>query len=214
MSTDGLMLSTLLDVLESVPAEGGGTRKAALSTDAVDVLFDRMSGVYMGAWVRALGETPLPDAKAAWAHELGGFSGNRDKMLSIAWALKNLPDYPPSAVQFRRLCEQAPRPASVQGQDTGGRAATAEERAALKQAMRDAVASMSPKVGSVQQGGRDYREWAKRIVRAWFADKTGGFVEGQDGHHHRPSKHALACAVDALGASSPDDAAAMLRLSA
>lgn len=81
----------------------------SLPTDLIDRLFQRLSGSYMAAWDRALGNTPLNDVKSAWAHELAEFS-SRESMTRIAWALDNLPDRPPSAPEFKRLCRSAPAP--------------------------------------------------------------------------------------------------------
>ena len=79
----------------------------SLPTEVIDRLFHRLSGSYMAAWDRAVGNTPLNDVKSAWAHELAEF-GRRESMARIVWALDNLPDRPPSAPEFKRLCRQAP----------------------------------------------------------------------------------------------------------
>jgi len=43
--------------------------------------------------------------KAHWARELGGYARN---LRPIAYALENLPEYPPTLPQFRALCRRAP----------------------------------------------------------------------------------------------------------
>lgn len=80
----------------------------SLPTDVIDRLFHRLSGAYMSAWERAIGNTPINDVKSAWAHELAEFGRSRDSLSRIVWALDNLPDRPPSAPEFKRLCRQAP----------------------------------------------------------------------------------------------------------
>ena len=51
----------------------------------------------------------MADVKTDWAEVLGGFTQNLE---AIAWALQHLPaDRAPTALQFRELCLQAPRPA-------------------------------------------------------------------------------------------------------
>jgi hypothetical protein len=204
------MLSTLLSVLESAPVAGGGVRNVSMSPEAIDVLFDRLAGVYMGAWMRAIGDMPINDVKSAWAHELGAFSGSKEKMLPVAWALKNLPsNYPPNAVQFRQLCEQAPKPqGQAVAQDEGGRPASPEERKRLREAIAGAVAHLSP--NAPPSSNTDWKAWAKHIIAAWYADVTGGFYAWHDGQHHRPSRYALALATQALGCASPEDAASSL----
>lgn len=82
----------------------------SLPTDLIDRLFQRLSGSYMAAWDRALGNTPLNDVKSAWAHELAEFGRSRESLGRIAWALDNLPDRAPSAPEFKRLCRSAPAP--------------------------------------------------------------------------------------------------------
>ncbi|KQP36119.1 hypothetical protein [Pseudorhodoferax sp. Leaf274] len=80
----------------------------SLPTEIIDRLFHRLSGAYMSAWDRAIGNTPINDVKSAWAHELSEFGRSRESMTRIGWALDNLPDRPPSAPEFKRLCRQAP----------------------------------------------------------------------------------------------------------
>ncbi|CAN7594197.1 hypothetical protein LJR039_004342 [Pseudorhodoferax sp. LjRoot39] len=82
----------------------------SLPNKAIDHLFQRLSGAYMAAWDRALGNSPLNDVKSAWAHELAEFGRSHEAMTRIAWALDNLPDHPPSAPAFKRLCRSAPAP--------------------------------------------------------------------------------------------------------
>jgi hypothetical protein len=83
---------------------------SALSIEAVDRIFNRLAGTYMGAWDRFLGATPILDAKTIWANELGIFSASRTSMERIAWALSNLPERPPNVIEFKKLCQQAPAP--------------------------------------------------------------------------------------------------------
>lgn len=45
---------------------------------AIDRLFARLHATYGAAWDRAMGSVPVADAKAAWAHELGGFAFRSD----------------------------------------------------------------------------------------------------------------------------------------
>ena len=50
---------------------------------------------------------PIMDVKTEWGHELSGF---RDHPDAIAYALCNLPDRPPTVLQFREICRKAPPP--------------------------------------------------------------------------------------------------------
>jgi hypothetical protein len=66
----------------------------------VRALFARLSVKYGAAWIAKWKH--IPDESlihAEWAKELSGVKGE-----AIAYALKYLPDDPPNAQQFRRLC--------------------------------------------------------------------------------------------------------------
>ena len=45
-----------------------------------------------------------------WQHELGSFLQNKETMRRIVWALDNLPERVPNAIQFKNLCRMAPAP--------------------------------------------------------------------------------------------------------
>jgi hypothetical protein len=76
-----------------------------LSMKACDHLFNRLLEVYGTQWTKQWQDLPMQDAKDAWARELGQYAR---RLESIAWALDNLPDRAPNAVQFRNLCRSAP----------------------------------------------------------------------------------------------------------
>jgi hypothetical protein len=73
----------------------------------IDRIFDRLSSTYGKPFLDLYAGTPMGDVKTAWAHELAPFA-TRAGLSAIAWALDNLPERPPNAVQFRNLCRQAP----------------------------------------------------------------------------------------------------------
>lgn len=77
----------------------------SLPIAAIDRLFARLHATYGAAWDRAMGSVPVADAKAAWAHELGGFAG---RLQDVAWALEHLPERCPNVIEFRNLCRMAP----------------------------------------------------------------------------------------------------------
>ena len=72
---------------------------------AVDRLFQRLGATYGADWERSLGAAPISDSKTIWAHELESFKGSLDR---VAWALENLPERCPNAIQFKNLCRSAP----------------------------------------------------------------------------------------------------------
>jgi hypothetical protein len=67
----------------------------------------RLGATYGAQWDRSLGETPLSDIKAMWAHELSVFGHSLHR---IAWALENLPPRCPNVIEFKNICRQAPAP--------------------------------------------------------------------------------------------------------
>lgn len=74
----------------------------------IDRVFNRLSATYGAEWDRQNGQAPQSDVKTVWEHELSGFMQSRAAMMSIAWALENLPERCPNVIQFRNLCRAAP----------------------------------------------------------------------------------------------------------
>jgi hypothetical protein len=74
---------------------------------ACDHLFNRLLAVYGTQWTKQWQDVPMQDAKDAWARELGQYAR---RLEAIAYALDNLPERAPNAVQFRNLCRAAPAP--------------------------------------------------------------------------------------------------------
>ena len=83
-----------------------------LSSSWVDRIFERLIGVYGRDFKSKFSmivdgrDVGIEAAKAAWAEELGFCQSYPE---CIAYALKNLPDNAPNAIQFKRLCQAAPR---------------------------------------------------------------------------------------------------------
>lgn len=75
----------------------------SLPIEWVEKLFAKLTLNYGVDFLNRYKGIPLVDVKTDWSEELGGFGGER-----IAFALKNLPDRPPTSSQFRNLCLQAP----------------------------------------------------------------------------------------------------------
>lgn len=149
----------------------------------IDRIFKRLSGTYMAAWDRALGAAPIVDVKTVWAHELAGFLQHRAAMQAIAWALENLPERCPNAIEFRNLCRLAPAAPALclpaPAADPARVAAELAKLAPMQQAMSGA--SGEPK---------DYKAWARKIIKRheW----------GQ-----KISSYPLRCAHEVLGLPMP-----------
>lgn len=77
------------------------------SRESVDELFARLAASYGSQWLAKWDGMDMDKVAQVWQDELGGF-----KFRHIKYALENLPtDHPPTAMQFRALCRQAPEPA-------------------------------------------------------------------------------------------------------
>lgn len=116
----------------------------------IDRIFRRLAATYGAAWDRSMGQAPLMDVKTAWAHELAGFTKSRDDMMAIKWALENLPERCPNAIEFKRLCAQAPAQRMVELPPIPPKADP--------QRVAQAIDSLS------NRPTHDPREWARRII--------------------------------------------------
>lgn len=121
----------------------------SLPIKAIDRLFERMAATYGSAWTVQYRDVPMADVKAAWAHELGIFAGNLQR---IAWALENLPARCPNAIEFKNLCRQAPAPEAPRLPEP----VVDPERV---KAELQKLAQLRAKPAST-----DGREWARRIL--------------------------------------------------
>jgi hypothetical protein len=122
-----------------------------LSMKACDHLFNRLLEVYGTQWTKQWQDVPMQDAKDAWARELGQYAR---RLESIAWALDNLPDRAPNAVQFRNLCRAAPV-ADVPALPLP---------AANPQRMREELAKLGHVTGVKPQGAASMMDWAPEII--------------------------------------------------
>jgi hypothetical protein len=82
--------------------------KQPIGVRMVDRIFKRMALTYGAQWVRMWEHMPINDVKSMWGHELAVYT-NEKRIPEVAWALENLPDVPPNAIEFRKLCARAPR---------------------------------------------------------------------------------------------------------
>lgn len=124
----------------------------SLPINVIDRLFQRLSATYGADWDRKLGQTPIGDAKTAWAHELQGFGHRLD---AIAWALENLPEKCPNVIEFRNLARRAPEPETPR----------LPEPAVNPQRLRDELAKLQPIIDKAREVNSDDRlAWARAIV--------------------------------------------------
>lgn len=118
----------------------------------IDRLFARLTAVYGREFTGKFDGTTVDAVKAAWANELRGFEKNFE---AIAWALDNLPEKCPNAVQFKFLCRRAPNEQRVamERNEAPTRGPTAAEREALRSLADD-----------LRNPRRLNRDWAYALI--------------------------------------------------
>lgn len=126
----------------------------SLPSKAVDRLFERLELTYGSAWFRKWEGSPISDVKSLWAHELAFYEKDLE---SIAWALENLPETCPNAIEFRNLCRAAPRPEVPR---------LPEPKANPERILAEAakLGELKNKVLSSADSAHDSRAWARRIL--------------------------------------------------
>jgi hypothetical protein len=77
----------------------------------IDRLFERLAATYGSHWTRQWADVPMASVKSAWSLELGAYLG---RLEPVRWALENLPERCPNAIEFKHLCRAAPAPISSQ----------------------------------------------------------------------------------------------------
>ena len=71
----------------------------------IDKIFEKLTLVYGQDFLRRWQDIDLELVKADWAHELAGYEAHP---AAVAYALANLPDRPPTVLEFRRIAMRAP----------------------------------------------------------------------------------------------------------
>lgn len=124
----------------------------SLQFQAIDRLFERLAATY-GRQFLNLYEGLDPGAiKTIWAHELAGFA---QRLQDVAWALENLPERAPNAIEFRNLCRKAPAPDNL----------PLPAPPADPGRVRAELAKLRPLVvAAANVGSNRNLDWARRIV--------------------------------------------------
>jgi hypothetical protein len=149
-----------------------------LPLPAIDRIFARLLAAYGRQFADLYADLEPFDVKTAWCNELSAFGDSAAGLRRIAWALDNLPDRAPNAIQFRNLVRQSPVEAAPQ----------LPMPPANPERMREELA----KLGHVEKAKRmpasnyDHKAWARRHLDMHTA-----------GHKVRPI--ALLFARQALG---------------
>ncbi len=123
-----------------------------LPIKAIDRLFERLSATYGSAWSRQWETVPMNDVKSAWAYELGSYA---QRLEAVAWALENLPERCPNAIEFRNLCRSAPAPQTPK----------LPEPKADPERLKAELAKLGQlRAKTVATSSFDHKGWARRIL--------------------------------------------------
>lgn len=154
-----------------------------LSKDSVEWLFSKLSLRYGSPFADRWKDVNLDDVKDDWSRELAPLNGNR---AAVNYALANLPDKPPTVIEFKRLCLSMPGEQAALHDDTPVRGPNEAERAKLA----------------------ELREWLSKPVkespRAWAYRLL---EDHRLTNRHTPTAVAMATAAverDHLGEISPE----------
>lgn len=79
----------------------------SLPLKALDRLWERLVATYGSAFMAKYPGLDVTTVKSVWGDELSGYA---NRLEPIAWALENLPESPPNAIQFRNICRRMPIP--------------------------------------------------------------------------------------------------------
>jgi len=123
-----------------------------LPDDVIDRLFSALTVRYGEPFLHRWRELDLGIVKGDWARELAGFGTN---LQALRYALDHLPEKPPTVIEFRKLCNDAPRP-QVQPylpNDARTRGPTAEER--------EHIAHLMAELSSPNRASKD---WAHQLL--------------------------------------------------
>ncbi|WP_298929174.1 hypothetical protein [uncultured Ramlibacter sp.] len=124
----------------------------SLPLQAVDRLFTRLTATYGRQFLDLYEGLDSNAIKTSWAHELSGYT---TRLADVAWALENLPERAPNAIEFRNLCRKAPTT------DTVALPAPPADPARI----RSELEKLRPLIAAARAvGGNANLDWARRIV--------------------------------------------------
>jgi hypothetical protein len=116
----------------------------------VERIFTKLVLVYGQAFLVRWRDIDIAMVKTDWTHELSGFDRTPHR---IAFALANLPEKPPSVIEFKALCRSAPAlPAPA-----------LEAPPANPERMAQELAKLAPMLAETP-GPVDDKAWARKIL--------------------------------------------------
>lgn len=123
----------------------------------VDRIFDKLTLTYGQQFLGRWRDVDMNAVKSDWLHQLSGFEKSPE---SIQYALQNLPDAPPTVIQFRALCRSMPRKDVLE----------LPQPKADPEIVRRVMAGLSKQASTVDQ-----KAWARAIL----LDVKGGLKRNQ-----------------------------------
>ena len=144
----------------------------------VDPLMAKLTLRYGQAWMRQYADLDPAMVKADWAEVLGGFDRHPE---ALRYALDNLPEMPPNALQFRALARRSAPPVAVALPGPGGDAPPAR------------VSGLARKLRAQQGGVMPAQRCIDAIER--IAEQRGGRLS-------EPQRHTLAHCLRVPGTST------------
>lgn len=166
-----------------------------LPDEVVDRLFSALVVRYGVPFTDRWRDLDLDAVKGDWARELGRFAGNRN---ALRFALDNLPEKPPTVIEFRRLCNDAPVGQAMLPSDAPVRGPTPAEREVMRALAADIRAGTF--------FAKPSRAWAYDLIRCHKAGWRNG-----DSFHSTPAALEMArsaIAADHSGAGDESQEAA------
>ncbi len=124
-----------------------------ISIKAIDALFERLTATYGRRFTSMYDGIDPQSVKTAWATELD-YWGDKEGLMSIAWALKNLPEDPPNPIQFKKLVRSAPAPEVPR----------LPEPKADPERLKAELEKLGAVVGEMKKSTGPNLDWARRIV--------------------------------------------------
>jgi hypothetical protein len=131
-----------------------------LMTKATDKLFLRLAATYGAEWDASFGVSPIAAVKTVWMHELSRYEHS---LRRVSWALDNLPERCPNAIQFRHLCAAAPD--------------TEAPMLPSPSADPERVAQAIDMISKAPQAFTDPKAWAKRLQAGELAGEKLGMAQ-------------------------------------
>jgi hypothetical protein len=127
----------------------------SLNPEALSRVFMRLTNTYGRMFTDLYTGQDMMDVRSAWGHELSVFSSPVGYK-RVAWALENLPERAPNAIQFKNLCRQAP----IQAPPELPAPKSDPGRVAAELAKLGHV----PKENRMPLGRYDHKAWAKVLI--------------------------------------------------